>query len=313
MRLDLIIEGEEDVTWPQWLAIAEACEQHGVSTLFRSDHYMQFNGEFPQRGSLDALGTITALAAVTTKLRLGTMVSPVTFRHPSELAKLVTTADHISGGRVELGLGAGWNDREHSAYGFPFPDMKTRMRILAEQLEVVLGNWGPGPFSFHGEHYHLEALDALPKPVQQPHPPLLMGGVAGPMAARLAARYADEYNTNFVGVEEVRARRAKIDRACEAIGREPIPFSLMTAVVIGTDETDLRERFREFAEFRGEDPKRLREAIPDGWIVGTVDQVTERFLELKAAGVDRVLCQHMPHQDLSFVELIGSVLGPRLA
>src|SRR5487761_1191895 len=153
MQLDLMIEGQEGVTWPQWLAIAHACEQHGITTLFRSDHYMNLDGEHPERGSLDALGTVIALAAQTTTLRLGTMVSPATFRHPSVLAKLVTTADHVSGGRVELGLGAGWHEGEHSAYGFPYPDLRTRMEILDEQLQIVHGTWTQNPFSFAGRHY----------------------------------------------------------------------------------------------------------------------------------------------------------------
>src|ERR1700733_12282370 len=132
MQLCLMIEGQEGVGWSQWVALARACEQHGIPTLFRSDHYMNLDGKHPERGSLDAWATLNGLAAVTSKLRLGTMVSPATFRHPSELAKLVTTADHISDGRVELGLGAGWNEREHAAYGFPFPSLRARMDILEE-------------------------------------------------------------------------------------------------------------------------------------------------------------------------------------
>ncbi len=194
MRLDLMIEGQEGVSWPQWQAIAQACEQHGIGTLFRSDHYMNLDGTHPERGALDALGTITALAGQTRTLRLGTMVSPATFRHPSVLAKLITTADHVSGGRVELGLGAGWHEREHAAYGFPYPDLKTRMEVLDEQLQIVLGNWasptGDETFSFSGKHYQLERLDAQPKPIQRPHPPLLIGGrqVRSPPAWRRATR-----------------------------------------------------------------------------------------------------------------------------
>lgn len=168
-----MIEGQEGVSWPQWLDLARACERHGIGTLFRSDHYMNLDGQHPERGSLDAWGSLCALAAVTTTLRLGTMVSPATFRHPSELAKLVVTADHVSGGRVELGLGAGWHEREHAAYGFPFPPTSTRLDVLEEQLQVVLGTWTSTlekPFSFNGEHYQLDDLDAEPGPVQTPIP-----------------------------------------------------------------------------------------------------------------------------------------------
>ncbi len=310
MRLDLMIEGQEGVTWPQWQAIARAFEEHGIGTLFRSDHYMNLDGQHPERGSLDAIATITALAAQTTTLRLGTMVSPATFRHPSVLAKMIVTADHVSGGRVELGLGAGWHEREHAAYGFPYYDLKTRMELLSEQLEIVHGTWTQTPFSFSGKHYRLEQLDAQPRPVQQPHPPLLMGGAAGPLASRLAADYADEYNTGFATVAEVRERRARINRACEAIGREPIPFSLMTPVIVGRDQADLRARATRSARFRDMDPEELVGEPPEGWIVGTLEQAAEQLREFEAAGVSRVLCQHMPHDDLEFIALLGRELAP---
>ena len=142
MQICLMIEGQEGVSWPQWLALAGACEEHGVPALFRSDHYMNLSGLDPGRAALDAWSTLNALAAVTSTVRLGTLVSPATFRHPSLVAKSVTTADHVSGGRVELGLGAGWHEREHEAYGFPFPPVGVRMDILEEQLQIVLGNWG---------------------------------------------------------------------------------------------------------------------------------------------------------------------------
>src|SRR3954452_2271304 len=165
VRVALMIEGQEDVTWDDWVALADACERSGVEALFRSDHYLSVAGE-GDRGSLDAWATINALAAHTTTLRLGTMVSPTSFRHPSVLAKLVTTADHVSGGRIELGMGTGWSEIEHTAFGFPFLSMKERMDVLAEQLEIVHdGHWGEAePFRFKGEHYTLEGLTARPRP-----------------------------------------------------------------------------------------------------------------------------------------------------
>jgi alkanesulfonate monooxygenase SsuD/methylene tetrahydromethanopterin reductase-like flavin-dependent oxidoreductase (luciferase family) len=311
-----MIEDQEGVTWPQWLAIAQACEQHGITTLFRSDHYMSLDGTHAERGSLDALGTTIALAAQTTTLRLGTMLSPASFRHPSVLAKLATTADHVSGGRFELGPGVGWNEREHAAYGFPYHDLDTRLEVLEEQLQIVLGHWAPtenGPFSFAGKHYRIEQLDAQPKPVQQPHPPLLLCGSAAPLGARLAASYADEYSTtSFASVEQLRERRAQIHSACAAAGREPIPFSVMTPVITGSDDADLRARAKRSAVFRGLDPDALLGTPPEGWIVGTLDQVTEQLRALADAGVSRVLCQHLPHGDLEFVELLGRELAPRL-
>jgi F420-dependent oxidoreductase-like protein len=309
MHLCLMIEGQEGVTWPQWLALARACEEHGIPTLFRSDHLLPLGGH-EERGALEAWTTIAALAAVTTTLRLGTLVSPVTFRHPSLLAKAVTTADHVSGGRVELGLGAGWHEREHAAFGFPFPPMRERMDMLAEQLEIVTGHWRDSVLTFRGAHYRLEALDAQPKPVQRPHPPLIMGGQAGPRGAALAARFADEYNTVYPTLDEVRERRARIAAACEEAGRDPIPFSVMTCVLVGADRAEVRERARRLAAWRGEDgadPDRWLAAQPAAWIAGTVDEVAERLGALGDAGVSRVMCQHLLHDDVDAVALLGRV------
>ena len=306
-----MIEGQEGVTWPQWLALAEACEQHGISTLFRSDHYLNLGGNLA-KGSLDAWATLSGLAAVTTKLRLGTMVSPATFRHPSELAKVVATADQISGGRIDLGLGAGWHEPEHTAYGFTFPPVKDRMDVLEEQLQIVLGNWSDGPFSFEGDHYRLTALEAEPKPVQKPHPPVIMGGIAGPRAARLAAAYADEYNTVFATPDDIRDRKGRIDAACERVGRQPMPFSLMTTVIIGSDDQDLRRRAATVAAIHDQDGDALIDDPPPGWVVGLIEPAAEQLRGLAAAGVARVMCQHLAHDDVEFVELLGGHVAPLL-
>ncbi len=313
MQLCLMIEGQEGVSWSQWLDLARGCEAHGIPALFRSDHYLNLDGMHPERGSLDAWGTVNALAAVTSTLRLGTLVSPATFRHPSILAKLVTTADHVSGGRVELGLGAGWHDREHQAYGFDFPPTRARMDILEEQLQVALGTWGEGPFSFHGEHYEIVELDAQPKPVQRPHPPLLMGGLAGPRSAALAARYADEYNTVFPTADDVRERKSRIDHECELAGRRPMPFSVMTGVIVGSDQSELRQRIARVAEIRGDDADSYLSDPPHGWIIGTVEQAAEQLTALRDAGVARLMCQHLAHRDLDAVALIGDELAPLVA
>src|SRR4051794_4860519 len=287
VRVALMIEGQEDVTWEDWVALADACERSGVEALFRSDHYVSVMGE-GERGSLDAWGTLNALAARTTELRLGTMVSPTSFRHPSILAKLATTADHVSGGRIELGMGTGWSEIEHTAYGFPFHSMKERMDVLAEQLEIVHdGHWGGGPFSFKGNYYELPDLKARPLPVQRPHPPLIMGGAAGPRAARLAARFADEYNTVAPTLEQIRERRANIVAACERAGREPIPFSVMTGCLLGADEAEYDERVRALKAWAGAEPD------AGTWIAGTVEQVKARLAEYAAAGVERVYLQHL--------------------
>jgi F420-dependent oxidoreductase-like protein len=310
--LCLMIEGQEGVTWEQWVTLAHTCEEHGIPTLFRSDHYLNLHTRL-ERGSLDAWATLSALAALTSTLRLGTLVSPATFRHPSNLAKLVATADQVSGGRVELGLGAGWHEREHEAYGFPFPPTRVRMDMLEEQLQVVLGNWGDGPFSFDGSHYQLRELDALPKPVQKPHPPLIMGGYAGPRSASLAARYADEYNTAFPSFDDVRERRDRVLVACEAAGREPIPFSVMGPVVVASDEAAMLDRLRRVCSLADLDAEQVRADPPAGWYVGTVDEVAEQLTALRDAGVSRLMCQHLLHDDLETVALLGRELAPRVA
>ncbi len=298
-----MIEGQEDVTWEQWQAIATTAESAGIDALFRSDHYASVMG-VQGRGSLDAWTTLAGLAAITSRIRLGTLVSPATFRHPSLLAKSVVTADHISGGRVELGIGAGWLESEHRAYGFPFHDMRTRLRVFAEQIEIVHRSWQPGPFSFEGEHYRIEELDALPKPVQQPHPTLIVGGRGGRGTIDPAARWADEYNTFSASVDEVRERRARFADAWEREGRDPaeLRFSAMVTIVVGSDEAEVRRRI----ELLGRDPGSTG-------VAGTVERVTERLLELEEAGVQRVMLQHLLHTDLETIELIGSELVPKVS
>ncbi len=312
MDLCLMIEGQEGVTWEQWIALAGACEEHGIGTLFRSDHYLNLDGQHPERGSLDAWGTICGLSAVTSTLRLGTLVSPATFRHPSLLAKLVATADQISGGRIELGLGAGWHEREHRAYGFRFASTPARMAVLEEQLQVVLGNWTEDDFSCAGEHYELEALNAQPKPVQRPHPPVILGGNAGARSAALAARYAQEYNTPFPTLEDIAQRRAAIVEACERVGRDPLPFSIMTGMLIGANSDELRRRAERLAEVQGGDAQALLSDPPPAWIVGTVEQAAEQLAALRDAGVSRVMCQHLLHDDLDAIALMGRELAPGL-
>jgi len=312
MDLCLMIEGQEGVSWEQWVAIAHGCEEHGIPALFRSDHYMNLDGQHPERGSLDAWATLNALAAVTSTVRLGTMVSPATFRHPSELAKVVVTADHVSGGRVELGLGAGWHEREHEAYGFAFAGTRSRVDVLEEQLQIVLGTWTEAPFSFSGAHYTLKDLDAQPRPVQTPRPPLIIGGSAGPRSAALAARYADEYNTPFATLDDIATRKGAVTKACEAAGRDPLPFSIMTGFVVGADEADLRDRAGRLGERIGSSADALLGDPPAGWIFGTTERAVEQLAALRDAGVHRVMCQNLLHDDLDVLALIAQ-LAPEVA
>jgi F420-dependent oxidoreductase-like protein len=305
-----MIEGQEDVTWADWVALANACEEHGLEALFRSDHYASVMGAY-DRGALDAWATLSALSARTERIRLGSLVSPATFRHPSELAKVVTTADHASGGRVELGLGAGWNEREHAMYGFPFADMSTRLERFAEQVEIVHRQWTEEVFDFEGRHYRLESCRALPKPVQKPHPPLIVGGAAKRRTVEPAVRWADEYNTTFASVETLRERRRALEEACNRAGRDPatLRFSLMTTCVVATDESELLERARRVAAITGgSDPEAFLAENRETGVVGTVEEVREHLAALEAVGVERVFLQHLDHRDVEMVELIGSEL-----
>ncbi len=318
MDICLMIEGQEGVDWDQWLSLAIACEEQGFQGLFRSDHYLSF-GHPGERGSLDAWTTLAALGTMTERIRLGSLVSPVTFRHPALLAKSVVTVDHSSDGRVELGIGAGWFEREHSAYGFPFPPTAERMDILAEQVEIVHRLWDRDELelTFEGKHYRLEGCPGLPKPLQEPHPPLIMGGGAGPRSAALAARWADEYDVVYVDPATARDRRDRIWTACEAIDRDPgeLHFSLLTTVLVGSNQHDLERRASALMDRQDErgDIGAFIDGIRSTRLVGTVSQVLQRLEEYARAGVERVFMQHLLHEDLEMVALIGGEIIPEAA
>jgi F420-dependent oxidoreductase-like protein len=311
MRVALMIEGQEGVSWEQWCALADACDQHGIETLFRSDHYISQSNE-SSHVAHDAWTTLAGLAARTSTLRFGTLVSPATFRLPGLLANAVATVDHISGGRIELGLGAGWMEREHRAYGFPFPETPVRLQMFAEQLEIVHRLWTEERVDFRGTHYTLEDAPAQPKPLQQPHPPLLVGGSGTRGTAEPAARLADEYNTPFASPEDFARIRAKVRHACETTGRT-LRYSTMTGCLIGDTHADALERARQLYE------RVPREPSFDDWVdaysqralIGSVDEVAERLREYEGVGCERVMLQHLLHADLEPVRLIGR-LGQEL-
>jgi F420-dependent oxidoreductase-like protein len=314
MDVCLMVEGQEDVTWEDWQALAAACEEHGVGTMFRSDHYLSVDDR-RERGSLDAWGTIAALGATTERLRLGTMVSPATFRHPAVLAKAAVTADHVSGGRVEVGIGAGWWEREHELYGFDLPEIGPRMEALEEQMQIVRGHWGEGPFDFDGKHYSARQLDARPKPVQR-QLPLILGAKGGPRSLRIGARWADEYNTVMATAEEVADLRRRLDEACEKEGRDPatLPLSMMTGWLVGADREDLLDRASRLSEWKGEggDGEAFIAGLRPSTIFGTVEEAVEQLQELAAAGLTRITGQHLLHRDLEAVALMGREVAPRV-
>jgi F420-dependent oxidoreductase-like protein len=315
MRFCLMVEGQEGVTWERWLALAEACERLGFEGLFTSDHYFSVVGA-GGRGSNDAWTVMAGLAARTSRLRLGTLVSPVTFRHPTNLAKIATTVDAISNGRVEIGLGAGWWEEEHRTHGFPFPPDGERMEMLEEQLEIVHGLLSEPTFSFESRHYALEGCAFLPKAVQRPHPPIIVGGNGGPRLSRLVATWADEFNTVGGTPDDVRERYARVRDAVGTAGRDQasVVTSFMTWVFVGRTEEEWRARV---AQAHTHDPTAgtFEEYLADiekDCIVGTPDRAAERLSEYAAAGVQRVMLNHELVEDLEMLELLATEILPRV-
>jgi F420-dependent oxidoreductase-like protein len=309
-----MIEGQEGVTWDDWMRLARLTELHGLEGIFRSDHYTAIIR--PDADALDAWATLAGLAAITKRIRLGTLVSPATFRHPSVLARMAVTVDHISGGRVEVGMGSGWYEREHEAHGFPFLDARRRFDLFAEQVGIVTRSWTEERFDHDGPLYRLRNQQALPQPVQRPHPPLVLGGNVKPRFAALAARYANEVNTLGAPNDELRERKAALERACVEAGRDPatLGFSVMTSCFLGEHRAEVLERIGRFLAVRGgdSDAEAVLAERRDRWLAGTVAEVVERIEELRELGVTRVFLQHLNHADDEMVALIGERLLPAL-
>ena len=315
MRVCLMIEGQEGVTWEDWVRLAELVERHGLEGLFRSDHYTAIVRA--QAGALDAWATLAGLAAITDRIRLGTLVSPATFRHPSVLARMAVTVDHISGGRVDVGMGAGWYEREHVEHGFGFLDAKQRFELFAEQVEIVVRSWTEDAFDHSGRAFELRGQTALPRPVQEPHPTLVLGGSVKPRFAALAARFANEVNTLGAPNDEVRERKERLDRACRDAGRDPatLGFSVMTACFVGADRTQVIDRVGSFLAVRSADADAAQMLAErrETWLAGTVEEVAERIAQLEVLGVTRVFLQHLNHSDDEMIALVGDRLLPALA
>jgi len=311
-----MIEGQEGVTWADWLRLADACERLGFEGLFRSDHYFSVVGA-GGRGSTDAWTLLAGLAARTERIRLGTLVSPVTFRAPALLAKAAVTVDEISGGRVEIGMGAGWWEEEHRAHGFDFYDTTTRFSMLEEQVEIVRGLLREDRFSFQGNHYRLDDVEFLPKAVQRPHPPIVLGGKkVGPRMQRLIGRWADEFNTVGGNPEEVRERFARARAGVVAEGRDPgsLTTSLMTWMFVGATETEYLaklERARSLDPTAGPFDAYLAEIEKD-CIVGTPERAAARLAEYAEAGVQRVFLNHELYDDDEMLELVAAEVLPKV-
>ena len=300
-------EPQSGASYDDVLAIAKTAEALGFDAFFRSDHYMVFDDSPGLPGPTDAWITLAGIARETSTIRLGTLVTPITFRMPGPLAISVAQVDVMSGGRVELGLGAGWFDREHTAYAIPFPPTGTRFEMLEEQLAIVSGLWETkvgDRFSFEGKHYAVIDSPGLPKPAQAPRPPIVLGGWGAKRTPRLAATYADEFNVPMASPEAYSSQRDNVIRACEERNRNPetMRFSVMTTVCCGRDEKEITRR----AEAIGQPVDVLRAAHT----TGTPDEVIEKLKAYADVGVTRVYLQFLDIRDLEHVTLIAEAVMP---
>jgi F420-dependent oxidoreductase-like protein len=301
--LRIFTEPQQGATYDDLLRVARATEDLGFDAFFRSDHYLTMGGDgLP--GPTDAWVTLAGLARETSRIRLGTLVTAGTFRLPGVLAITVAQVDQMSGGRVELGLGTGWYDQEHTAYGIPFPSLGERFERLEEQLQILRGLWSAdGSFSFAGRHYQLTDSPALPKPTQRPGPPILIGGFGAKRTPRLAATYADEYNVPFHSLEDTRAAFGRVREASAETGRALV-HSAAQVVCVGRDEGEVNRRARAI----GREADELRA----NGLAGSPAEVADKIGQFVAAGATRMYLQVLDLADLDHLELIASQVAPQL-
>jgi F420-dependent oxidoreductase-like protein len=308
MDLRIFTEPQQGATYDDLLAVARRAERCGYSAFFRSDHYLSMGDVDPLPGPTDAWTSLAGLARETSSIRLGTLVTSATFRNPGVLAVQVAQVDQMSGGRVELGLGAGWYEEEHHAYGIEFPPVAERFDRLEEQLEVITGMWGTPVgerFDHDGRFYPVVGSPALPKPVQQ-HLPVIVGGAGRRRTPRLAARFATEFNRAFDSVENVTAIYGRVRAACEEIDRDPDDLDWSVALVLccGEDEAEVRRR----ALAIGRDPQELRTS----GAAGTPDEVIASIRRYADVGAQRVYLQVLDLADLDHLDLVAEQVAPHL-
>ena len=316
MRFALMTEPQQGLSYEEILALARAAEAAGFEAFFRSDHYAGFPGG-AGLPTTDAWATLAGLARETKRIKLGVLVSPVTFRAPGNLAKVTATVAEMSGGRVEVGLGAGWNVPEHHQHGLTFPDVRERFDMLEEQLAIVHGLWTePDGWSYSGAHWLVS--DSMfrprpPAPAGRKHPNLIVGGEAKPRMAALVARYADEINITSATPASAAAGYERVREACRAIGRDPgsVTRSAMTGVLVGRDEAEVERRASALLEVvgqgRGVDAQSWLAERRRRWIFGTPEQARARVADLAAAGVERVMLQTFLPRDLDMVARLGEI------
>lgn len=309
MDLRIFTEPQLGASYDQQLRMAQASEQLGFSAFFRSDHFLTMGDHDGLPGPTDSWVTLAGLARETTSIRLGTLVTSATFRQPGVLAITVAQVDQMSGGRVELGLGAGWFDAEHAAYGIPFPALGERFDRLEEQLAVITGLWATpigSTFEHAGPHYPISGSPGLPKPAQSPRPSIIIGGGGKKRTAALAARYADEFNVPFAPPERAAEIMAAVRAACESAGRDPssLVFSIAVGTAVGRTDADVARR----VAFMGQTVEGLK---ADG-CAGSPAEVVDRVGQLAELGFTRVYFQLQDHDDLDQLELLGTEVLPQL-
>lgn len=313
MDFRIFTEPQQGATYDQLLRLARATEDAGYNGFFRSDHYLHMGSTTLAApgapGPTDAWITLAGLARETSRVRLGTLMTAATFRLPGPLAISVAQVDAMSGGRVELGIGAGWYEAEHQAYGIPFPPVPERFDRLAEQLAVLVGLWDTPPgqrFSAPGRYYPVTDSPALPKPAQRPHPPIIIGGGGPRRTPALAAQYAAEFNVPFASVQDVQERFDRVRAACAAAGRDPatLRWSVALTLCCGKDEAEVRRR----ADAIGQDPVGLREH----GLAGTPGECVATLARYAEVGVERVYLQTLDLADLDHIELFASDVAPQL-
>ncbi len=307
MLLRIFTEPQQGASYDDLLAVARASEQLGFDAFFRSDHFMVIGEGDGLPGPTDAWVTLGGIARETSRIRLGTLLTSATFRLPGLLAVAVAEVDAMTGGRVELGLGAGWYDTEHAAYGIPFPSFGVRFARLEEQLEVITGLWATPVgerFSFEGDHYRLNDSPALPKPQQQPGPPIIVGGFGPTKTPRLAARFAAEYNVPFASIADTGAAFGRVRAACTATGRDPgsLVYSTAQTVCCGRDATEIARR----ADAIGRGVGDLRQHA----LCGTPDELVTKLSEFASAGAERVYLQVLDLADLDHLALLAEKVLP---
>jgi F420-dependent oxidoreductase-like protein len=307
LTLRVFTEPQQGASYDGLLAVAREAERLGFDAFFRSDHFLSMGPGSGEPGPTESWVTLAGLARDTERIRLGTMVTSATFRLPGPLAIAVATVDAMSGGRVELGLGAGWFEDEHRAYGIPFPGTRERFDRLEEQLAIVTGLWTTPAgerFDFKGSHYQLTDSPALPKPVQQPRPPVIVGGLGKRRTPALAARYADEFNVGFAPLDDFRTLVAAVTAACEQVGRDPSSMTWSTAQVLCCGEDE--EAYRRRAAAIGREPDQLRAT----GLAGTVAEVTDKLGTFADAGAQRIYLQVLDLSDLDHLRLVAAELAP---